>query len=361
MANLFLADYHGWRAVAGLSKVTVRQKFGNHTLFFLDYSISKNQQHLLPPEGTPVQVRFGSAPLGVRTAYGYVNHLEERVDEENRKFTRLVALGTSKVMNSVTPTSWVGHTRSSILRDLGTRYRFRTVMHSHPEVLETWASGALTDFRVANLLADEIGYRLWVDGATMWMLDPHLVLASASTTSTKVVHLSQQRKSQVFKGTNVPGQVKASKRLVQYGVSRTTNELVVATSGDTSLPVEMLSGSAASYTQAQFAAEGTQKSMLDQAVVDASFDGDATITPGSPIRFDQTATSRDQMGLWLVNEAVHEISGEGFTTRISGSRDKDRVMTSRVLDVVRREGSLSRAVIRNGKTWEAEMQERVNV
>lgn len=362
MASLLSADFYGWRAVTGLAKVTIRQKFGNHTLFFLDYSISENQRYLLPPEDTPFEVRFGSGPLGVKSTYGYVNHLEERVDENNRKFTRMVGVGTSKVMNTATPKSWTGLSRTGIVRDLGSRYRFRTVVHPHPEVLDVWSSGTQTDFRAANALADEMGFRLWVDGATLWLLDPTLLLASASTSSTKVVRLQQQRTAQVFKGSSIPGQVKASKRTVQYGVNRATNDLIVATNGAIGMPVEVLGRPATSYSDAQYAALGVQKASQDQAVVEATFDGDANITPGSPVVFDQSAASPDQVGLWLVNEAVHEIANVGgFTTSISASRDRNRPLASRVMDVVHREGVLTKAVIRNGKTWESSAQERVDV
>jgi hypothetical protein len=361
MANLYRADFYGWRTVTGLSKVTIRQKFGNHTLFWLDYAISENQRYLMPPENTPFSTRFGAGPLGTRTVYGYVNHLEEKVDGTGRRFTRLVGLGTSKVMNTTTPSAWEGHTRTGIIRDIGARHRFRTVVYSHPEVLEMWVTGAMSDFRAINTLADEIGYRVWVDGATLWLLDPHLVLASASAASTKVVRLPQQRSAQVFKGSNVPGQVKASKRLVQYGLSRSTNEVLVSTSGEVGQPVEMLTGPVSSYTEAQFAANGAQKAMQDQASVTVSFDGDASLSPGSPVRFDASVPSPDQIGLWLVNEAIHEISSDKFTTTVTATRDQSRQPMSRVPDLVRREGILAKAVVRNGMTWEAETQEMLRV
>lgn len=361
MANLYRADFYGWRAVSGLSKVTIRQKFGNHTLFWLDYNISENQRYLLPPENTPFSVRIGSGPLGTRTSYGYVNHLEEKVDGSGRRYTRLVGLGTSKVMNSANPTTWDGLTRSGVIRELGTRHRFRTVVYSHPEVLETWSPGTQSDFRAANMLAEEIGYRLWVDGATLWLLDPHLVLETASSASTKTVRMGQQRSAQVFKGSNVPGQVKASKRLVQYGLDRSTNEIISTSTGDVGQPVEVLTGVANSYSESQFAAAGAQKAAQDQASVTVSFEGDAMVTPGSPIRFDSSVPSPDQIGMWLVNEAVHEVSGDGFTTAVTATRDVSRQPLSRVPDVVRREGLLARAVVRNGMTWEAETQERISV
>lgn len=359
MANLFRADFYGWRTVAGLTNVTVRQKFGNHTLIFLDYSVSSNQRFLMPPENTPLSLQLGKGPLGVRTTYGYVNHLEDRVDESGRKVTRLVALGTSKVMNTSTPTTWDGHSRSSIVRDLATRHRFRSVVNSHPEALPVWSAGSMTDWQAAKTLADEIGFRLWVDGPTVWLLDPHAALASASSVSTKVVRRAGQRDTNVFKGSNMPGQVAASKRLVQYGVSNTTDEVLVATSGDPSLPMEMSSTPFGTYTEAQYAAEATERIRRDQAVVETTLDGDATLTPGSPVRFADAVTP-DQAGLWLVNSAEHRVSSDAFTTRISASRDKDRPLLSRVPDVVRRESALARSVVRNGMTWEAEIQERVD-
>jgi hypothetical protein len=361
MANMFRADFHGWRAVSGLSKVTIRQKFGNHTLFFLDYNISTNQRYLLPPENTPFTVWFGIGPLGVRTAYGYVNHLEDRVAGDGHRYTRLVGIGTSKVLNTSIPTSWNGLSRTGIVREIAARHRLRSVIHSHESVLDTWSSGSLTDFRAVNNLADEVGYRLWVDGATLWLLDPHLVLASASPVSTKLVSFRQQRDTQVFKGSNVPGQVRASKRTVQYGVNATSNEVLVSTGGDPNLPVEMLVDPVTTYSDAQLTAIANQTAMQDQSVISATIDGDATLTPGAPIRFNSNAKTFDQAGLWLINETTHEIGAEGFTTSLSASRDKDRLMLSRVPDVVRREGNVSRAVIRNGRTWEAEIQERIHV
>jgi hypothetical protein len=359
MANLFRTDFYGWRSVAGLSNVTVRQKFSNHTLFFLDYNVSSNQRFLLPPEDTPFQLRMGNGPLNVRSLYGYVNHMEDRVNEEGERITRVVGIGTSKVMNTASMSSWEGQTRTGIIRDLATRHRLRSVVHSHPEVLGSWSSGGMTDFKVAQTLAEEMGYRLWIDGATLWLLDPQMALASASSMSTRVVKTDQQRAGQVFKGSNVPGQVQASKRTVQYGVDPTTNEVIVSTSGDRSLPVEVLNDPVSSHGEAGYTADSLQRKRQDQASVTMTIEGDMLLTPGAPVRFESTTTHTSQRGLWLINEAVHEVSSSGFTSTLSASRDRDRALLSRVPDVLRREGVLATAVIRNGKTWEANTQERV--
>jgi phage protein D len=361
MANMLRADYYGWRNVAGLSGVTVRQKFGNHTLFFLDYNIDRNQRFLLPPEDVPFQIQMGEGPLGVRTFYGYVNHLEDKVSPQGERYTRLVGLGTSKVMNTASLSAWESQSRTGIVRSIAAKHRFRSVVHTHPEVLEVWNSGASSDFLAINALAEEMGYRAWIDGATVWMLDPQLVLASASSASTKIIRSGQQRGGRVFKGSNVPGQVRAAKRTVQYGLSRNNPEVLITTTGDRNLPVEVLTNPTSGYGEAQYNAEALARSRSDQSSIEETITGDVSITPGTPVRFDRDAMSPDQIGLWLVNEAVHEIGPGGFTTSIVASRDKDRPLLSRVPDVVRREGNLAKAIIRNGRTWEAYLQEGINV
>jgi hypothetical protein len=175
-----------------------------------------------------------------------------------------------------------------------------------------------------------------------------------------VVGNKDQRESKIFKGPNVPGQVPPNKRTVQFGVSRGTRGVVEATSGDRGLPVEIITNPVGGYGEAKYDAAGAQKSMMDQAAMTATFTGDATITPGSPIRFDASHTAPDQIGLWLVNEATHTLSNTEFVTTVSASRDTNRRVTSRVPDLVRREGGLAKAVVRNGVTWEAEMQETLD-
>lgn len=359
MANMLRTDFIGWRAVGGLNKVSMRQKFGNHTLFFLDYDIPEKRRHLLPPENTPFRVQMGRTPLGTSTFFGYVNHAEGQVDTGGRRLTRLVGLGTSKVMNNALPSTWEGQTRTAMLRDLVARYRFRAVVYSHPEVLNAWSTGTMTDFRAANLLAEQMGYRLWIDGSTAWLLDPARVLTEASPMSTSVVRAVDQQSGTVLTGSNVPGSVLGSKRTVQYGISGTSGEVIVSTSGDRSLPTEVLSSPANSFGAGAYDASALARNRQDSASVTSKVDGNIALFPGAPVRFD-TSTSPDQTGLWLVNESFHEITNTEFTTTVTASRDKDRPLLSRSPNVVRREGNVP-SVIRNGVTWEAEVQESVYV
>jgi hypothetical protein len=360
VANLYRAEFYGWKTVSGLLKVTVVQKFGNHTLFHLDYNISNNQRYLLPPENTPVAVRYGSGPLGVRTTYGYVNHLEDRTDEEGKRYTRIVCVGTSKVLNTATMSTWYSTSRSGVVRSIGERYRFRTVVHNHSEVLDMWATGDMTDFRAINEIVSQIGFRLWIDGATLWMLDPQRVLSSASAASTKVINAKNKRSVSVFKGSNVPGLVPASKRTVQFGVNQSSNEIIETRAGDHTLPAQVLTNPVSGYSKAKYATDGAARAMADQTAMSATLSGDATITPGSPLKFNFADSTPDQYGLWLVNEATHVVSNEGFTTSVSVSRDVNRQATSRAPDLVRRESVDARAVVRDGATWEAERQERID-
>lgn len=360
MANVFSADFLGWRSVADLRGITVMQKFGNHTLFFLDYHMSRNQNLLLPPKDTPFTVRMGSTPLGVRTFYGYVNHLEESVDSSGRAVTRLVGLGTSKVMNSMSMMTREGQSRTGIAQAIATSHRLRSVVHHHPEVLDMWHAGDKTDFQALNDLADAMGYLAWVDGATMWLLDPVRVLATASTLSTKTVGKGQQKESRVFKGSGIPGQVSPDRRIVRYDISPSSPEVLTSTAGDRGQPVEVLSRPSGAFGAADYATEAMLRKRKERVSTEALLEGDATLSPGSPLRFLSDVASPDQIGLWMVNSATHEISASGFTTRVTATRDHDRPLRSNVPDVVRREGTLAEAVARNGRTWEAKVQERID-
>lgn len=361
MGNVFHANFYNRKNVGGLERASITQKFGNHTLTLLDYNITSHRDYLLPPENTPVTVSYGQGPAFVRDMYGYVNHYETLGGDDGKAFTRMVVLGTSKVMNSVNPNTWNGSSRSGVARDVASRHRLRSIVHNHPEVVETWATGNRTDFQVLKALADETGYRLWVDGATVWLLDPAQVIRTASSMTSPFIGLRAQQKVRVFGGSDIPGDVVASKRRMQFGIDPRTNEFFHATSGDPTNPVELVSGTAKSFQEAQRLGDAAEKKQNDQFVLKAVINGNAAITPGVVVEVEAGRVNSDQAGVWMVNEAVHEVSRKGFTTSISASRGAERVTLARVPNTVRNVSGSAQAVVRNGTTWEAVLQEQVRV
>ena len=341
-----------------LRKVTVRQKFGNHTLAFADYKFTDRVDYTLPPENTPVQVRWGVAPLGVRTFYGYVNHYETvRTDEV---YTRVVLLGTSRVMNAATPTTWANTTHSSMARDIAKRYRLRSVVHEHGWVRDNWASGPRSDFRTLKALADEIGYHLWVDGATLYFLDPKKILNSASSLTVPVVSDQSIEALQVLGGSNIPGEMDVTKRKVVYGLDYTTNEFFQATSGDTQYPTEIVSSHVNTFAEAEQVTAAAARREDAYFTAKARIAGDASLRPGGLVGFESGRVNRDQSGIWTVQEAVHEITSTDFYTDIVAVRGANERPLGTVPTTVRGATEQTAAVVRDGSTWEAALQEHVN-
>lgn len=357
MSNVARVSYRNHRAINGLRRVTVRQKFSNHTLAFLDYQFAYRSEYVLPVEGTPVSVIWGSTPTGRQTTYGYVNHYESFSDENEIMYTRVVVVGTSKPMNSTHTKSWAGQTRSSIVRDIAAQHRLRSVVHDHPFVVENWATGTRSDFQSLKALAEEAGYLLWVDGATLWFLDPDKTLMTASSMSTPVIQRSAMRDVRVLGGSNIPGEVTSSARRVQYGLDYRTNEFFAATGGDVNDPVQVGDGSVTSFADAQALMTAASRKQRNYYVLKAKVDGQSEAYPGALVRVQSGRVNSDQAGTWLVTEATHEITSDDFITNFVATRSVDS--ESHVRSTARGASGTTTAVVRDGSTWEAELQEQI--
>lgn len=360
MSNVLQAGFYRRRAIDGLQRVTVRQKFSNHTIAFLDYKFDNHRDYLLPPENTPTTIRWGSGPSGVRTTYGYINHYETTAGEQGEALTRMVLVGTSKKMNAVNTSTWQGQSYSAVARDIVTRHRLRSVIHDHPFVLENWATGTRSDFQSLKALADEVGYVLWVDGSTAYFLDPTRVFQDASSMSTPRVKNQVIRKAQVLGGSNIPGEMRSSSRRVQYGLDLRTNEFFTATSGDITHPTEVTTATVNTFSEAQQVADAAERKQREYYVLKATLDGNAALYPGAVVQVESGRVNRDQEGLWLTTEATHEITTTDFETQIVATRGADQFPAMRVRSTVRGASGLMPAVVRDGVTWEAALQEHIH-
>lgn len=355
MPNTLEAKFYRRRAVKGLKKVTIKQKFGNHTLAFLDYRISNKWEYLLPPETTPISVRWGDSG-GVKTYYGYVNHHETN-RERGLTHVRMVLQGTSRVMNTTRPSSWEETTASSVVREIAKRHNLSTVVHNHDFVMSSWATGTRTDFQSLKVLAQETGYLLWVDGPNVFFMDPLRLFRTASTMTMPRIRTSDIREATVLRGSNIPGATQQSTYRVQYGLDYGTNEFFSASSGNPSNPTEVMNGTVTALSEAQDIADARDRIEKDHLVFQARVRGDAGIRPGQLINVDPANVNRDQGGVWMVTEATHVVSGDKFETRLVATRGLDYKMITRVPTLVRGVTGDEPAVVRDGLTWEAALQE----
>lgn len=360
MPNLLRVSYRLNAPKIRPVKFTLRQKFGNHTIAFVDYEFIDKRGYVLPPEGTPFSVQWGTSPAGgTDTFYGYVNHYET-VGESGKARTRLVGIGTSKKLETTRATTWTGTTPSAIARDLARRYRLRSVVHAHPWVLDNWASGPLSDWRALMNLAQEAGYLAWVDGSTLYFLDPEKVVSSATAMTLPVLRDRSLRSAQVLGGSNVPGYTTAAKRRIQYGLDYSTNEFFEVQSGTSDAPTEMLAGSVTTFAEAASRTTAAAKSEGHQFATKVRADGNARIRPGQVLGIASGRVATDLSGVWLVHEATHTVSVSDFETAFEATRGTSAPNLSRVRTTLRSTPGHVGCVVRDGANWEAVLQEHVH-
>lgn len=361
MPNVLNASFYKHGPTHGLRRAVVRQKYSAHTLAFLDFDFVKKAQYVMPPENSPVAVQWGRSPLNTSVFYGYVNHYETVSDRNSSKaMTRLVAIGTSRPMNSAIPSNWTGATRSGIAREIGKRHKLRTIIHEHPYVLDSWATGTRSDFVALQDLADEAGYRLWVDGSTLFFLDPERLLLSPQSRDVPRVFNENVHRIKVTGGSNAPRETESARRQVVYGLDYRTNEFFQATGGDPSLPTEVVYSSANTFDQAADITSASERRRADYYYLDGVVEGSARLFPGAVVLFQDSPRYTDQGGLWVVNSALHEISPQAFTTTLEASRGADQRPVAKTATTIRGTQQFAPAVVRDGSNWEATLQEHLN-
>lgn len=359
MGSVMAVSYINTRMPVSPKAVTIRQKYGNHTVALIDYRHIHRAKYVVPVEDTPVKIVHGATPFA-RSTYGYVNHYDTLVTEDRRTVSRVVVVGTSKPMNSVYPSEWADTTRSSVAREIAKRHRLRSVIHQHDEVVPSWSTGVLTDFQALQKLGAETGFSVWVDGATLYFLDPYRVLRSAESQSIPTFHGSQVRRATVIGGAGAPRESGQSKRRVIYGLDYRTNELFSAESGDPLNPTTVSEQRVDTYSEAQSLVAAASRRDSDYYTFKAVLAGDARVTPGTLILVTGNVTS-DQAGIWLVNEAEHTVTQEDYETRVVAVRAANQQPVISTTNTLRHTNETSPATVRDGRLWEATVQEHALV
>lgn len=178
-----MSEVNGFQASAQFTKYTpgrllrleVREWFGNHALAFLDYPVPRTSVQKIPKEGTPMVARWGRISTGRRNFYGYVNHHEIIEQESDFAIMRIWCIGTSLPMNQPRTKKWGTVTQTSIAQAVAKRYNMRCVISKKIKV-SNWTQTAESDFAMLNRLAAATGQRFWVDGTTLYFVDPLALL-----------------------------------------------------------------------------------------------------------------------------------------------------------------------------------------
>lgn len=350
------------RILQPIARVQVRQAYSGHTIVLLTTKVaagSVSQQSTLA-EGTPVRLVWGRVPDQASTWYGYAHHLEAAASGE----LLYALIGTSDVLNSAHTRSWNNVTASYVIRALATDAGFRSFTHVTPAVSEYISQEDDTDWQCMTRLAQDHGYKLWVDGSTLTLTSPREVLLSPWTRSVPTFQGNggvgdTLQSLEIINGTGAPSGGIAARRVV-YGLDKATGQTVQAVSNPAGSSRTLVVSSAKADSYASAWSEATAQSGANDGWVTATANlwGDVRVSPGSLINLTGRSVPAGYDGLWAVESAEHTLQLSGitsYTTKVSLSRNAAyEYQISAVQNL--RQSDTSTCVLQNGR-WQSTLIE----
>jgi hypothetical protein len=362
-----------------ISRVEVREGYGVHSMAIIDITTAPTAKTPYT-ELTPVMLDYGRAPNDLVRWYGYVHHSSALASSDTRNVTvRYICIGTTLPMNSQRTRSWKNVSPTSIVRQVGRENGLRTVISPSARRLTYWAQTGQSDFKLVNDLASETGYRFWVEGSTLYFLDPRILLLGQKAQDIPVFTKNQTpgifdtlQSLSILTGTMVPRSNGTTGTSVISGLDAKTGKVIKASSSsDTGIGSFLNSISTAravdNYADAQALMEARTLASRGWITVQASVYGTAKIAPGSLIGISGTSISSDNKGRWMVTSTKHVITrdksntGLMFTTTVDAERDQPYAVTFRSDANKRFKFDTVPAVLRNKQFWESSLLEDINV
>jgi hypothetical protein len=362
-----------------ISRVEVREGFGVHSMAIIDVS-APPQSKVAYSELTPVVLDYGRAPVDVVRWYGYVHHSSVLASNSNRAVThRYVCIGTTLPLNTQRTRSWKNVSPTSIVRQVGRENGLRTVISPSARRLTYWAQSGISDFKLLNNLADETGFRFWVEAATLYFLDPRILLVGQRTQDIPVFNKDQApgiqdtlRDLSILAGTMVPRNGGTTGTSLISGLDAKTGKLIVASSSANAGTSPFLNNITTSravdnYADAQALMEARTLASRGWITIQAQVYGMAKVSPGTLVGIGGKSIPSDRTGRWLVTATKHVINrdqsnnGLMFTTTVDAERDQPFTVTFRSDANKRFKFDSVPAVLRNRQFWESSLLEDINV
>jgi hypothetical protein len=370
----------GTGAVTGsISRVEVREGYGVHSMAIIDISTRPTSKKPYD-ELTPVVLDYGRAPRDMVRWYGYVHHSTALASADAQHVVvRYVCIGTTLPMNSQRTRSWKNVSPTSIVRQVGRENGLRTVISPSARRLTYWAQSGESDFKLISNLAAETGYRFWVEGSTLYFLDPRILLVGQRTQDIPVFSKNQQDGVQdnlqslsILTGTMIPRSNGTTGTSAISGLDAKTGKVIkassAAVSGKTAFLNTITTARAVdNYADAQALMEARTLASRGWVTMQATVYGTAKVSPGTLIGIGGNSVSTENKGRWMVTSTKHVInrdksnSGWLFTTTVDAERDQPYAVTFRSDANKRFKFDTVPAVLRNKQFWESSLLEDINV
>jgi hypothetical protein len=359
-------------------RVEVREGYGAHAMAIIDVSTPIGRTAY--PELAPVVLDYGRSPNDMSRWYGYVHHSSVMATSANQTVTtRYICIGTSLPMNTQRTRSWKNVSPTSIVRQVGRENGLRTVISPSARRLTYWAQSGQSDFKLVSDLATETGFRFWVEGTTLYFLDPRILLLGQKAQDIPVFTKSQRpgkydtlQDMTILAGTMIPRANGTTGTSAISGLDAKTGRVIQASSSaktgaSSFLNTITTSRAVDNYADAQALMEARTLASQGWITIQATVYGTSKVTPGTLIGISGSSISSDRQGRWMVTSTKHIInrskdnSGLLFTTTVDAERDQPYAVTFRSDANKRFKFDTVPAVLRNKQFWESSLLEDINV
>lgn len=321
--------------------VQIIQKTNNHAIALLDVTyvgsnLSSTSSASLRKwsylkEQTPIQINYGQRPNYVYSFLGYVSSyklIRTGSDPGYNGITtstvQYTITGVSQIMQSTKNTAWKHTSPSTIAGSIAVQNGLRGIIHTYQSAIDYRLQNA-SDFKFLAQLADEIGYRFYVDNTDLYFINPRQILDRGNIRNIPEFWSHNQpglydtvRTFLPVVGTITPdGGVVANRNVV--GLNPQTAQITQASiqASATDLAGNPLADYITKYytnAPAESYYEASQKVMADSLrniywnTANSKLRGDARIRPNTLVNLTGKALPSDDAGLWLVESAVHNIT-----------------------------------------------------
>jgi len=234
----------------------------------------------------------------------------------------------------------------------------------------------VSDFELLLGLADETGYRLYVDGPNGEFFNPRTLLSSPLSHSVPFYQQVRGRNGvssllnfEVLTGRMIPRETGQTKQSVVFGVDKRSAGTLHATSTAVAgMQRRVLSEkSVDDFAVAQTLADAQTLSAQGWITAKADINGNAAVDPGTLINVGGSAIATENAGLWLVRGVTHlfdlyaQRTKDIFTSSVALERDQIYAATfDRVASLSNTNDSIH-ATMRGNQVWVAQFMEDIRV
>lgn len=279
-------------------------------------------------EQTPIRITYGMFPNYTTDLLSYVASYKVLKTTKDSVFAGIITtrvqytlVGVSMNMQSTVNYAWKHISPSAIASKIAVKNGLRAIVHPYKAVYDYRMQNS-SDFQFLCELADEIGYRFYVDNTDLYFVDPNLVIQNpqgnipqfwalntpgvkdtleefkpsvGTTTSDK---LPATRTTMGISGSGIL--VSAANQYALYEAFSTTPKTPIITKYDSTYPVD-------SYAEAQQRLLASAQRNQYWATADATLWGDSRVRPNHLVEFIGDGVPEDDKGFWLVQRAVHNM------------------------------------------------------